>query len=59
MLFSAAFASSVLATAAEDGVLTGHRVLLCDRDRKWSRQRFGDAGMRAVLTPARAPNANA
>jgi transposase InsO family protein len=51
-----------LATAADDGVLMGHRVLICDRDRKWSRavrQRFGAAGIRAVLTPARAPNANA
>ena len=51
-----------LATAADDGVLIGHRVLICDRDRKWSRavrQRFGDAGIRVVLTPERAPNANA
>jgi transposase InsO family protein len=51
-----------LATAADDGVLIGHRVLICDRDRKWSgavRQRFGAAGIRAVLTPERAPNANA
>jgi putative transposase len=51
-----------LVTAADDGVLIGHRVLICDRDRKWSRavrQRFGAAGIRAVLTPARAPNANA
>jgi len=51
-----------LATAEDDGVLIGHRVLICDRDRKWSRavrQRFGDAGIRVVLTPERAPNANA
>ena len=51
-----------LVTAADDGVLIGHRVLICDRDRKWSgavRQRFGDAGIRVVLTPVRAPNANA
>jgi putative transposase len=49
-------------TAADDGILVDHRVLICDRDRKWSlavRQRFGDAGIRVVLTPARAPNANA
>ena len=26
-----------LVTAADDGVLLGHRVLICDRDRKWSR----------------------
>jgi transposase InsO family protein len=51
-----------MVTAADDGVLVGHRVLICDRDRKWSRavrRRFGDAGIRVVLTPARAPNANA
>jgi putative transposase len=51
-----------LVTAADDGVLVGHRALICDRDRKWSRavrQRLGDAGIRVVLTPARAPNANA
>jgi len=50
-----------LVTAADDGVLIGHRVLICDRDRKWSRgvpQRLGDAGIRVVLTPERAPNAN-
>jgi hypothetical protein len=36
--------------------------LICDRDRKWSRdvrQRFGDAGIGVVITPERAPNANA
>ena len=51
-----------LATAADDGVLVGHRVLICDRDRKWSRavrQQLGDAGIRVILTPERAPNANA
>lgn len=51
-----------LATAADDGVLFGHRALICDRDRKWSyavRQQFDDAGIRVVLTPVRAPNANA
>jgi putative transposase len=51
-----------LATAADDGMLLGHRVLICDRDRKWSRavrQRFSDADIRVVLTPERAPNANA
>jgi len=49
-------------TAADDGALVGHRVLICDRDRKWSgavRQQLGDAGIHVVLTPARAPNANA
>jgi hypothetical protein len=41
-------------TAADDGALVGHRVLICDRDRKWSgvvRQRLGEAGIRVVLTP--------
>jgi len=49
-------------TAADDGALVGHRVLICDRDRKWSgavRQQLGEAGIRVVLTPERAPNANA
>ena len=38
------------------------KVLICDRDRKWSgdvRRRLGDAGIGVVLTPERAPNANA
>ena len=38
------------------------RVLICDRDRKWSRevrQQLHDAGICVVLTPERAPNANA
>ncbi len=51
-----------LATSAEDGVLIGHRVMICDRDRKWGgavRHRLGDVGIRVVLTPERAPNANA
>jgi helix-turn-helix protein len=46
-----------LVTAAGDGALVGHQVLICDRDRKWSRavrRRFGDAGIRVVLTPERA-----
>ena len=37
-------------------------VLICDRDRKGStdvRRQLRDAGTRVVLTPARAPNANA
>jgi putative transposase len=51
-----------LVTAADEGVLDRHRVLICDQDRKWSRavrQQFGDAGIRVVFTPERAPNANA
>jgi putative transposase len=47
---------------ADDGILVNHRVLICDRDSKWSRavrRRFGEAGLRVVVTPERAPNANA
>ena len=47
---------------AADGLRGGHRVLICDRDRKWSRavrRRFDEAGIRVVLTPERAPNAYA
>ena len=39
-----------------------HRVLICDRDAKWSasaRERFGEAGIRVVQTPFQAPNCNA
>ena len=49
-------------TAADAGMLRHHRVLICDRDRKWSqdvRRLLGDSGIRVVLTPVRAPNANA
>jgi len=38
------------------------RVLICDRDAKWSeavRARLQDAGLRVIQTPYRAPNANA
>ena len=47
-----------LATAADDGILVGHRVLIYDRNRKWSgavRRRFGEASLRVVVTPERAP----
>jgi transposase InsO family protein len=47
---------------AEDGTAPVPQVLICDRDRKWSgdvRRRLHDAGIRLVLTPERAPNANA
>ena len=49
-------------TAPDDGLLCAHRVLICDRDRKWStsvRELFEEAGIRVVLTPVQAPNANA
>ena len=44
------------------GGWSGHRVLICDRDTKWSapvRARLGEAGVRVVQTPYQAPNANA
>jgi putative transposase len=49
-------------TAADDGLLVQHRVLICDRDTKWSasvRAWLGAGGLRIVQTPYRAPNANA
>jgi putative transposase len=49
-------------SAAGDGALVGHRVLICDRDAKWSlpvRDQLGEAGIRVVQTPFQAPNANA
>jgi putative transposase len=49
-------------TTADEGTLIGHRVLICDRDMKWSapvRARLGEAGIRVVQTPYQAPNANA
>ena len=44
------------------GVVGVPQVLICDRDRKWSRdvrRRLREAGIRVVLIPERAPNANA
>src|SRR5262249_1715756 len=49
-------------TDAVDGFLAGHRVLICDRDSKWTegfRRIIHDAGVQIVLTPVQAPNANA
>jgi transposase InsO family protein len=49
-------------TMADAGDLHMPRVLICDRDRKWSRdvrRRLREAGIRVVLIPERAPNANA
>ena len=49
-------------TAADDGVLDGHQILICDRDTKWSpafRRTLADRGIRVVQTPFRAPNCNA
>ena len=49
-------------TMADDGVVDTPHVLICDRDRKSSgevRRRLEQAGIRVLLTPERAPNANA
>src|ERR671918_666325 len=49
-------------TDTVDGFLAGHRVLICDRDGKWTdgfRALLEGAGVRIVLTPVQAPNANA
>jgi hypothetical protein len=49
-------------TDADDGRLRGARVLICDRDTKWSaavRQTLGAAGIRVIQTPYAAPNCNA
>ena len=49
-------------TAADDGVMHHHRLLICDRDRKWSGEVpriLQEAGIRIVRTPLQAPNANA
>jgi transposase InsO family protein len=49
-------------TDAVDGFLAGHRILICDRDRKWTagfRRILQGAGVRIVLTPVQGPNANA
>jgi hypothetical protein len=47
---------------AADGVLGRNSVLICDRDRKWSRAVIAlmrSAGVHVVQTPVRAPNCNA
>src|SRR5262245_61459000 len=49
-------------THADDGVLVGHRFLICDRDAKWSeacRQTLAAPGLRVVQTPYHAPDCNA
>ena len=49
-------------TGEPSGLLREGRILLCDRDPKWSRaveQWLGTAGIRVVRTPPRAPNCNA
>jgi putative transposase len=49
-------------TDAVDGFLAGHRILICDRDAKWTdgfHRIVQGAGVRIVLTPVPAPHANA
>ena len=49
-------------TMAETGLVGSSHILICDRDRKWTRdvrRRLREAGIRVVLIPERAPNANA
>jgi len=49
-------------TMVEGSAVRAPQVLICDRDRKWSRDvrcRLRAAGIRVVLIPERAPNANA
>ncbi len=49
-------------TDADDGWRRGARVVICDRDTKWSlafRQTLAAAGVDVVQTPYRAPNCNA
>jgi transposase InsO family protein len=49
-------------TTLDDGLLRADSVLVCDRDRKWSRDvrsLLGEAGVHVVQTPLQAPNANA
>jgi putative transposase len=49
-------------TDVEDGFLKGHRILICDRDTKFTDQFkriLRDFGVEVVLTQKRAPNCNA
>ena len=49
-------------TALDDGALAHCRVLICDRDRKWSapvRHLLEESAVRVVQTPFQAPNCNA
>ena len=60
----ALFMEQVVPTLAmpEHAIVPAPHVFICDRDRKWSgdvRRRLHEAGIRVVLTPERAPNANA
>jgi transposase InsO family protein len=53
---------AVRSLTIDEGFLATHRVLICDRDGKWSREVrecLSDAGINVVQTPTRPPNANA
>lgn len=49
-------------TAAENNVLAGCRLLICDRDQKWSApicEPLHESRVQIVRTPFQAPNCNA
>src|SRR5262249_3481031 len=46
-------------TDAVDGCLAGHRILICDRDTKWTEEARRIFEGAVVRTPGQAPNANA
>jgi putative transposase len=49
-------------TDADDGVLGGRRIFICDRDTKWSaafRRTLAGGGVHVIQTPFQAPNCNA
>jgi putative transposase len=49
-------------TATDEGALAGCRVLICDRDQKWTaplRHVLEESRVRVVRTPFHAPNGNA
>jgi transposase InsO family protein len=49
-------------TMAEGTAVQAPKLVICERDRKWSadvRRRLREGGIRVVLIPKRAPNANA
>jgi hypothetical protein len=52
----------MLTADGDDSVLRGDRILLCDRDTKWTpafRRTLAEVGTRVVQLPVRAPNCNA
>jgi putative transposase len=58
----ALFMQQIVRTLTMDDTAHAAKVLICDRDQKWSgevRRGLQDAGIRVVRIPERAPNANA